>query len=329
MNNQLVFTYFKGKLFKTMLLTMFLALFLFMAMSIIFIMSGIDQLKDDLNHNLSSSQKSIETSLDSNLGQITKSVEQAKKNTGQTLSSFLKARLKIELVDTEKKLRTALLKNGEVLADTLSKVSVDSILSRKFSNLVSYVKVANKDPNVIYTYFIRPDGKPYTRYVNRQNPKVKALLATGKGRSALEKLLDAVAKDKNIVEISRPIRFEDKEIASIKVAISIEEVNQNINKLVSSFETLVSDSNNKINQVLDQESIGMLSSLKNGFTKANKQNEVSTQNVLKQVETSSFNLLQSLTLMMIVGGIIVLVLLGLFFIIKVIRPILTLTDAMN
>jgi methyl-accepting chemotaxis protein len=322
-------SYFKGKLVRTMLFAMFIALIIFMGLSITFTRSGINQLKEDLSSNLNDNRESIKLSLDNNLGNISKSVERAKVNTSTTLSTFLSSRLKNESTETKKMLHDAILKNAEVLADTLSKVSVETILSRNFSTLTSYVKVANKDPNVIYAYFLRPNGKPFTRYVNRKNPKVKALLAIGKGRTPMEKLLEATAKDENIIEISRSIDFEGKQIASIKVAVSIEELNQKIDKLVENFETLVTDSNNKINQVLDAESIKMFDSLKKGFEKINSENELSTRRVLSQVEISSFDLLKKLSVMMAIGGIIVLLLLGLFFIVKVITPMFKLTQAMN
>jgi len=329
MNIQAFFSYFKGKLVRTMLIAMFISLFIFMAVSISFTKFSVEQLNNDLSSDLNTSSETIASSLNSNLSSITNSVGSAKTNASQILSTFLSSRLKEVSKDTEKNLRSALLKSGEVLADTLSKVSVEAILSRKFSTLNSYVKVANKDPNVIYAYFIRPNGKPFTRYVNRKNEKVKAFLSVGQGRSPMDKLLDAAGKDKNIVEVSRPIEFEGKLIATIKVGITIEEVNNKINQLANSFNTLVNDSNQEINKVLDKESTGMLNSLKKGFKKVNKENANATQEVIKQVEKSSFDLLKNLSVMMTIVGFTVVIFLSLFVILKVFRPIQHLTDAMN
>lgn len=329
MHNPSLFSYFKGKLVKTMLLALFFALVLFMLLSITLTKSGINQLEEEISSDLSAGQQNIQTALDSSLEQISTSVDKAKNNTSQTLSAFLSARLKETSVKTEQDLRSALLKNGEVLADTLSRVSIETILSHKFSTLVSYVKVANKDPNVIYAYFVRPNGKPFTRYVNRNNPKVKELLSIGKGRSPLDKLLEAADKDKNIVHISRPVEFEGQLVATIKVGLSIAQVNEKIQQLVVDFDTLVNDSNTKINHVLDQESQTMLNSLKSGFSQVNQENETSTHHVLTKVEQSSSDLLATLSIMMIIGTLLVLILISLFFILKIIRPIHKLNVAMK
>ncbi|MCP3849569.1 MAG: methyl-accepting chemotaxis protein [Gammaproteobacteria bacterium] len=329
MKNRSIFSYFKGKLVKTMLLAMFIALILFIAISSIMTKSGIKQLEENLSADLSNSQHDTKQALDNSLNKISISVDHAKKNTSQILSSFLSSRLKETSLKTEKDLSKALLKNGEILADTLSEVSIEAILSRKFSTLVSYVKVANKDPNVIYAYFIRPNGKPFTRYVNRKNPKVKDLLVKGKGRSPLDKLLQAASTDKNIIEVSRPIKFEGKLMATIKVAVSIAQVNQKIQQLATDFDTLVNDSNKKITQVLDHESNTMLGSLKSSFNEVNKKNESSTENVLQEIQKSSLNLITTLSIMMLIVGIIVVFLISLFLILKIIRPIKELNSAMK
>jgi len=329
MNKHSFFSYLSGKLVKIMLVALIFGIALLLILSIVVTKSGITDMEADLAATLSDSQSKIKNSLNDNLRQITVSVEQAKVNSSQALSEYLTGRLETQLGGTEKILRDSMLKRGEVLADTLSKVSIEPILGRKFAALMSFVKVANNNPNVVYAFYLRPNGKPYTRYVNRKNPLVKELLAKGQGRSPLDKLIDAASKDGNIIQATRDIQFEGKKIASIKVAMTLAEVNKEIDTMRAEFQSLISDSNAKINQVLDSEADNMTSFMKNSFASINEQNSVAAEQAVSFVDQSASDMMLKQSTTMIFVGLLILILLAAFFIFKIIKPINELHIAMN
>jgi|GEM_PF-925521 len=329
MNNHSFFSYFNGKLVKIMLVAMILGIVLLLVLSIVVTSSGINEMEAELNNTLTSSQQKIKNSLNDNLSQITVSVENAKSNTSGALSGYLTERLETQLGRTEKLLRESMMKRGEVLADTLSKVSIEPILGRKFAALMSFVKVANNNPNVVYAFYLRPNGKPYTRYVNRKNPMVKAMLESGQGRTPLDKLIDAASKDENIIQATRDIEFEGKKIASIKVAMTLKEVNQEIAIMRSEFKALISDSNTKINQVLDSEAGSMTSFMKTSFANVNEQNSVAAEYAISFVDESATNMTMKQSTFMILAGALIMIGLAAFFILKIIKPINELNYAMN
>jgi len=245
-----------------------------------------------------------------------------------TLGSLF-ATLTLFINEVEKSLRSAMLKSAEVLAETLSQVSIESILSKNFSTLMNNVKVANKDPNVIYAFYLRPTGKPYTRYINRKNPRVKKLLEIGKGRSPLDKLLEASSHDSNIIKVHREVVFEGKKIAEIHVGISIEDVNKKIQSIQADFKQMIHDSNTRTGQVLDQESKKMIHSLKQGFVQVDQQNQTTIKAVINEITNSSDKTINTLSLLLIVMGILFVLIFGLFFVSAFIRPINDLKTAMN
>lgn len=322
-------SYLNGKLVRIMLLAMILGIALLLVLSILVTNSGISKMEADLGETLNHSQNKIKSSLNQNLSQITVSVENAKTNTSQALSGYLTERLEKQLKGTEQLLRDSMLKRGEVMADTLSKVSIEPILGRKFAALMSFVKVANNNPNVVYAFYLRPNGKPYTRYVNRKNPLVKELLTKGQGRSPLDKLIDAASKDENIIQTSRDILFEGEKIASIKVAMTLQEVNQEINTMRGEFQALINDSKVKINQVLDTEAGSMTGFMQNSFASVNEQNSSAATQAISFVNESASRMTMNQSIYMILLGLVIMLLLAAFFIIKIIKPINELHFAMN
>ena len=68
--------------------------------------------------------------------------------------------------------------------------------------------LASAGDSVIYAAYFKPDGQPFTRYVNRSDPRVKALIGKGSGRTPLDRLLSAAEQDASVERVSREIRFE-------------------------------------------------------------------------------------------------------------------------
>jgi methyl-accepting chemotaxis protein len=322
-------SYLNGKLVKIMFTAMLLSIVLLLGLSTVVTRSGTLGMGRELRSTLNDSQQNIKASLDKNLEQISDSVKKVETHTRETLSQYLSTQLDAQLKRTEQLLRESMMKRGEVLADTLSKASVEPILARKFAILLSFVKVANNNPNVIYAVYYRPDGRPYTRYVNRNNPKVESLLEIGQGRTPLDKLFDASSKDDSIVMITRDVIFEGNNIASIKVAMSLEEVNKEIAAMRDEFKALIEDTRRKSSEVLDTELGSMGQTLQDSFGKINEQNSQAAQSMTAFVGKAASAMTMKQAVYMISLGIMILSGLGVFFIISIIKPINELGDAMT
>ena len=106
---------------------------------------------------------------------------------------------------------------------------------------------------MIYAASMRPNGNPYTRYINRNNPIVTQLLATGEGRTPLDNLFSAAATAPNIREITKQIHFEDKIIGQVRLGLSVTEVNSQMAEMRARFDTLIDNSSSKTKSVIDSE----------------------------------------------------------------------------
>ncbi|MES9998011.1 MAG: methyl-accepting chemotaxis protein [Candidatus Thiodiazotropha lotti] len=227
-------------------------------------------------------------------------------------------------------MNASLIETAEAIADMLAAVSAEAILGKKYSTLVDYVKVANKNPRVIYALYIRADGKrPLTRYVNRKNPLVKGLIGKGEGRTPMDKLLSASAADSNIQEIIRPVIFEGKKLATVVLGVTVEGVNQRMDEMQTRFQKLIDDSGAKVTSAMNSVAESITKQLQTNFALVNDQSARSNMEAKQTIESSATNLIWTQIGTMTVIGILILTALCVFFVIRIIHPINDLKTTMQ
>ncbi|MEW7973631.1 MAG: methyl-accepting chemotaxis protein [Candidatus Thiodiazotropha endolucinida] len=314
--------YMQGRLFQLMIGAIILGVLVLSVISIYLTFHGFDSLGSDVSASLENGKETIEKTLDNNLEQVSASVGGAANDTRKVLAEYLSASMQGELGVTKEILNESLLETADALANMLSAVSAEAILSKKFTTLVDYVKVANKNPKVVYAIYLRANSKkPLTRYVNRKNPLVKALLAKGEGRTPLDKLLSAAKDDPNIKEIMRPVVFDGKEIGAVRLGVNVAIVNQRMSEMQSRFDKLIADSGAKVNTALQSVAQTINTSLKSNFALVNEQSSKSSNDAQQTIETSASKLLWTQVGTMTVIGVLILLVLCVFFVMRVIIPL--------
>ncbi|MCU7894265.1 MAG: hypothetical protein KZQ66_06030 [Candidatus Thiodiazotropha sp. (ex Lucinoma aequizonata)] len=95
-----------------------------------------DSLHKEISGSLQAGQVKIEKTLDRNLEQVSVSVASTEKDTRKVLADYLTASMQGELAVTKKVLNESLIETADPMANMLSAVSAEPILSRKFSTLI-------------------------------------------------------------------------------------------------------------------------------------------------------------------------------------------------
>jgi methyl-accepting chemotaxis protein len=206
-----------GRLFRQIMLAVFLGVTLLSSLTLFLTMRGFDRLGADVDRTLTQGQKRVRGILDTNREQLGDSVHNMADNAAASLSEYLDERLQSELQGMQTTLHAALTEGAETLAVLLAGISHEPILGRNYSRLMQFVKTVSAQDSVLYAVYFKADGKPFTRYVNRKDPQVKALLEKGSGRTALDKLLSAAAADASVRPVSQEIRFEDQLLGRIPI----------------------------------------------------------------------------------------------------------------
>jgi methyl-accepting chemotaxis protein len=330
MNTNTMMQYARGKLFQLMVGAIALGVILLSSTSLYLTFNGFESLNKEISVSLQEGQQNINKTLDQNLEEISASVAATGKSTAKSLTDYLTSSIKGELYTTETVLNKSLVETADAMADMLAAVSAEAILAKKFATLVDYVKIANKNPKVVYAIYMRADEKrPYTRYVDRKNPTVKSLIKKGSGRTPMDKLLSAAAKDDNIMEISRPVTFEEKKLGLVRLGISMEMTNRSLSEMNKRFEKLVSDSGDKVSEAMQSVAETITNNLKTNYQLVNEQSIESNQKAEQKIDTSANKLVWVQVGTMSVIGLLILISLCVFIILRVISPINHLKETMQ
>jgi methyl-accepting chemotaxis protein len=322
--------YAKGKLFQLMIGAISVGVVVLSILSIYLTVNGFNSLNKEVGVSLHEGQQRIEKTLDENLTQVSASIADTKKDSTKLLTDYLTSSIQGEIGVTEKVLNDSLIETADAMAEMLAAVSAEAILSKKYATLIGYVKVANRNPKVVYAIYMRNEGgRPLTRFVDRKNPIVKDLIAKGSGRTPMDKLLSAAAEDPNIKEIKQPIIFEGKQLGSVRLGVSIESVNQRLSEMHTRFEKLVSDSGVKVSDALNKVAETITTNLKANYAVVNEQNLASSKQAGETIDKSASKLTWVQVGTMTLVGLVILLMLCLFFVFRVIRPITNLKETMR
>jgi methyl-accepting chemotaxis protein len=319
----------RGKLFLLTVGAVAVAVAILSVISIYLGIHSIGELKQHVIDNLKSGQQQVQLSLNKNLDGVTQSIQTMEQNAGESLNEYLENGLAEELSIAQQIYSETMLETADALAEMLAEVAVEPVLSNKFSTLVNFVKTANRNPHVVYTIYYNQQGRALTRFLDRRNPKVKELLAKGKGRLPFDKLLSAVEKDANMREVQKEIRFEGKAIGTVRVGITIAHVKKEIEATKGRYQELITDSKRKVREVMESQSKKIVSDLEVGNQTIAQDNVKSTSKAEEAISATSSILVKSQAAVLFVAGVIALMIVCGFILSRVFMPVNTLTNAMN
>jgi len=318
-----------GKLFLLTVGAVGVAVVVLSIISIYLGIHGISELKGEVLGSLKAEQQQVQRSLADSLDGVTQSIQAMERNAGESLSRYLESGLSQELSEAQKSYSKTMLETADALADMLAEVAVDPILGNKFSTLISYVKVADNNPLVVYVVYFDPKGRALTKYLNRSNAKVRELLGKGEGRLPLDKLLSAAAKDEDVRDVRKEIRFEGNVIGAIRVGITLEHVKKEIQATKGRYQALIADGRKKVREVMQSQSKDIVSTLEAGNKTIAQENLESNSKAEEAITGTSNKLVISQVVVLSVTGLLVLMLVNGFVLLRILTPVNTLTNAMN
>jgi methyl-accepting chemotaxis protein len=322
-------TQMSGKLFLLTVVAVGIAVTILSVISIYLGIHGIGKLKGEVLNSLKLEQEHVQQSLADSLDGVTQSIISMENKAGESLSGYLESGLAKELDTAQKIYAKTMLETADALAEMLAEVAIEPILGNNFSTLVSYVKIANKNPQVVYAVYFNDKGRSLTRYLNRNNAKVRDLLDKGEGKLPFDKLFSAASKDDDIREVKKEIRFEGSVIGSVRIAITLEHVNQEVQATKGRYQALIADSKGKVHEVMQSQSKGMIEQLEAGNQAIAQKNVESNSKAETAISDTSDMLVASQVVVLFITGVIALLLVSGFVLLRILVPVNTLTNAMD
>ncbi len=164
--------------------------------------------------------------------------------------------------------------NADALLLILSQVSGSAVNERNLILINTFVRAANSHPDVIFTFFLDAQGKPLSRFVNRQHERIVEY-GFSKGRIDIEKLIEKAADDPKALVKTVPILFGGKEVGLLKLAINLSSVEMVTQQMSLELKTMADNEAKAINSLLHRETNKITTSLSESleqFTEKSSQN---------------------------------------------------------
>ena len=166
---------------------------------------------------------------------------------------------------------------------------------------------ALKNPTMIYAFYFRQDGGFLTRYIERNNEKIKSYMAS-EGKDRYQKILTAASRDDSVMIINKPIEYEGEMLGSVELCIDKAAVVEKISEVDERFAELVQSNNELSMEVLlgeaakVQERVG---SIVAGIIDKNQSTAAATADELEKASAATIQQTQWINL---IGGVICILL---------------------
>ena len=205
----------------------------------------------------------------------------------KTVSDLLTESTSSALTREQKKIGdewiSSLEENSRSLATVLAQVAPSAILNNDLTALISYIKSAGSNENVVYVMYFKPDGKPYVRYLDKNNEKIKAYINTGTGKKKYEKVISASQDDAAVFIVNKKIDMDGNDLGYLLLCMNKSNVNQKIEKMSSSFNTLIKENSQKIGFILEGESLKVEQSMAGIITQVSKKHETAVNEIVSNI----------------------------------------------
>ena len=256
---------------------------------------------------------------------VNEKLQKMAEDAGTQLATSTGKALEAEKAQMHKAWEGALGESAASLASLLAQVAPAAILSNSFSDLISYVRSASNNPDIVYAMYFRPNGKPYTRYLNRKDPKIKGYLKTGTGKKKYEKVLSASKGDGSVFFVEKPVELEGKQLGKILLCIRKASMNQKLDEMAARFSGLTETTEKDIKTVLAKESSKVTALISDVLSTVSAKNDTAIKrSIARIVESSKIAKARTMQLVSIFGGglgAMLLLVIGFMVVRLVIKPI--------
>jgi ABC-type transporter Mla subunit MlaD/DNA-binding ferritin-like protein len=218
-----------------------------------------------LSESVLSSVKENNTETSNSFNELGENVKESlqlmSKTAGDSLAASTQEALREEKSVIMSEWEESLRESGGSTARLLARVAPSAILSNNFLDLVSYVKSATQNPDVVYAVYINKDGKPLTQYLNLQDPIIRKYLKMGEGKKKIQKVMNASLNDDVVFIVNQQIEMEGQNLGKVMLCINKASANKKIDEMSERFNALVEDNTARIHSVLEKESVRVTTSI--------------------------------------------------------------------
>ncbi|RMR35212.1 Methyl-accepting chemotaxis protein [Pseudomonas syringae pv. coriandricola] len=234
-----VLSLLQSRLLRLVFIALGIALLVQVIVAVALTRSTVTALEADLANRLGVDSQHLSSELELASSEVASSLDALSASTRQRLSVGLSTRLKEEQAQLRATLEKDLRESATDMAELLAAVAPRAMWDNDTPTLSEFARRAQRNPNVLFVVYDDAAGEHLTRYMNRDNPLVKALLAKGEGERAMDKVLSAAKNDPSVYYVEASISPNGVEIGKVRMGVSTATVEENLGALDKRFATLI------------------------------------------------------------------------------------------
>jgi methyl-accepting chemotaxis protein len=234
-----VFSLLHSRLLRPVFIALGVAIVLQVLVSVWLTRTTVDDLVADLATRLQDDSQRLGDELGVAEREVVQGLTALSANTRQNLGKALSERLQAEREQLRGVLEASLKQSGGALALLLAGVAPKAIWDNDVPALTAFVRIAQRDPAVLFAVYYDAEGNHLTRSFNRSDARVRALVAVGEGATPLDKLVEAASRDPQVYIAEADVNPMGAKIGSIRLGLSMASVEQEVQALDQRFSALM------------------------------------------------------------------------------------------
>ncbi|QLC73580.1 methyl-accepting chemotaxis protein [Pseudomonas sp. LPB0260] len=319
----------RSRLLRPVFLALGVALLAQVVLAVLLTRSTVGALVDDLGGRLGSDTQRLSADLEAAGREVQGGLQGLSVRMQGSLTDGLKQRLSAEQDQVREALGRNLRQSADDQAQLLAAVSPKAIWDGDVPALTELSRMAHRNPGVLFAVYLDAQGERLTRHVNRQDPRVKALIAKGQGRGALDKLLNAAAGDAGVYVAEAAISPMGEAIGKVVLGVSTVEVEQELATLDQRFAALIGSSGQLVSTGLSQAAADSGAALAARLGGAQQVAQSMSQNSRQAIESAAAELRWNIGLGLALVGLGILLALALVLGRRVVSKLHTLIGVLN
>ncbi|MBS7436233.1 methyl-accepting chemotaxis protein [Pseudomonas syringae] len=324
-----VLSLLQSRLLRPVFIALGIALLVQVIVAVALTRSTVTALEADLANRLGVDSQHLSSELESASSEVTSSLDALSSSTRQRLSVGLSTRLKDEQAQLRATLEKDLRESATDMAELLAAVAPRAMWDNDTPTLSEFARRAQRNPNVLFVVYDDAAGEHLTRYMNRDNPLVKALLAKGEGERAMDKVLNAAKNDPSVYYVEASISPNGVEIGKVRMGVSTATVEENLAALDKRFATLITSGEQLVSDSLASASKDSSTALRTRLQSAQAAGVAMTANTRVAVQEAAETLRWRIGMGLALVGLCVLLLLAVVLGRRVVSKLHLLIAALN
>ncbi|WP_201018188.1 methyl-accepting chemotaxis protein [Pseudomonas cichorii] len=324
-----VLSLLRSRLLRPVFIALGIALLVQVLVAVALTRSTVTALEADLASRLGVDSQHLSSELERASSEVTSSLDALSASTRQRLSAGLSTRLKDEQGQLRATLEKSLKDSATDMAELLAAVAPRAMWDNDTPTLSEFARRAQRNPNVLFVVYDDAAGEHLTRYLNRDNVLIKALLAKGEGERAMDKVLNAAKNDPSVYYIEAPISPNGVEIGKVRMGVSTAAVEENLAALDKRFSSLITNGEQLVSDSLASASKDSSAALRTRLQSAQAAATAMTSNTSLAVQGAAQELRWRIGLGLALVGLGVLLLLAVVLGRRVVSKLHLLIAALN